>query len=164
MSPVRRARGRPNDYDWELSSGSDLNRAIGTIVQFEAFVSDTAETLVRLRGDIVMALSNSGTPTAADTALVAWGVVRSASGSSDVGISPITEGGANYLAYGVATLFNISGTPSGEQSDFMRWSVDSKAMRKLRENESIYVIFETADIVGAPVIDAAFALRGLTAR
>ena len=164
MAGPRRSRGRPNDYDWELSTGSDPNRAIGTIVQFEAFTSDTAETLVRLRGDIVFALSNSGTPTAGDVALVAWGVVRSASGSSDVGISPITEGGANFLAYGVATLFNIGGTPSGEQSDFMRWSVDSKAMRKLRENESLYVIFESADITGAPVTDASFALRGLTAR
>ena len=164
MPGPRRRSGRPNDYDWELSFGTSLNQAIGVITQFEAFTSDTAETLVRFRGDVVIALSNSGTPTAADVALVAWGVIRSASGSSDVGVSPLTEGGANFLAYGVAHLFNIAGTPSGERSDFMRWAVDSKSMRKLRENESLYVVFETTDVTGAPVIDVSFALRGLTAR
>ena len=167
MSPRGRgavSRGRPNDYDWELARGTDLGRASGAIVQFEAFASDTAETLMRLRGDVMIAL-NSGTDAVGDCLVVAWGVVRSASGSADVGVSPITEGGANWLAYGVATLFTedavnvgVTGTP------MKRWDVDSKAMRKLRENESLYVIFESADVVGAPVADYTFVLRGLTAR
>jgi len=133
-------------------------------VQFEAFVSDTAETLVRLRGDVIISLSATGAA-ARDVLLVAWGIIRSASGSSDVGVSPLTEGGANYLAFGVATLISQATANIGiTGGPMMRFDVDSKAMRKLRENESLYVIVETANINGAPLSDFAFALRGLTAR
>ena len=154
----------PNDYDWELASGSDLNRASDSIVQFEAFVSDTAETLVRFRGDVLISLDAS-VATVSDAILVAWGVIRSASGSSDVGVSPLTEGGANWLVYGVATLIDEDILNLGvDGSSLVRWTVDSKAMRKLRENESLYVVFESVGIVGAPLANYAFALRGLTAR
>ena len=102
-----------------------------------------------------------------DVLLVAWGLIRSASGSGDVGVSPLTEGGANFLAYGVATLINqqqldLSFGLSG--MSMVRWPLDSKSMRKLRENESLYMIFESADIVGAPTADYTFAIRGLTGR
>ena len=100
--------------------------------------------------------------------LVAWGVIRSASGSTDVGVSPLTEGGANWLAYGVSHLgpaVNSAATsPLIAGICLNRWTVDSKSMRKLRENESLYVIFEGADITGASTWDLSFALRGLTGR
>ncbi len=146
----RRSSGRPNDYDWELMRGTDLDRAAGSIVQFEALLSDTAETLMRVRGDVFLALGAVG-QTVLDTVVGAWGLIRSASGSSDVGVSPITEGGAPWLAYGVVTLLNLEGSANlgFEGLTMKRWDVDSKSMRKLRENESIYVVVETADIVGA---------------
>ena len=164
MPRPRQARGRPTDYDWELSFGNDLARAAGAIVQFEIFTSDTAETLMRVRGDIMVALDISGASNG-DALLVAWGVIRSAAGSSDVGVSPITEGGANFLAYGVAHLIAESTLNLGlDGSAMLRWDVDSKAMRKLRENESLYLIFQSVDVVGAPLANYTFALRGLTGR
>ena len=165
MTAQARRTGRPNDYDWELSRGSSLAVAAGVITQFEAFISDTAETLMRLRGDVIITLDGGGSA-ATDTIVVAWGVIRSAAGSSDVGVSPITEGGANWLAYGIATLTTevAVGSIAASLATTVRWPVDSKAMRRLRENESLYVIFESADVVGAPSTNLAFALRGLTAR
>ncbi len=119
---------------------------------------------MRFRGDVLITLDAAGA-TVADTLLVAYGVIRSASGSSDVGVSPLFEGGANWLSYGVAHLAVEEITQLGVTgSSMIRWDVDSKAMRKLRENESLYVVFESLNIVGGPVWNAHFALRGLTAR
>jgi len=164
-----RSVGRPNDYDWELSRGTSLGVAAGSIVQFEAFLADTAETLVRLRGEVLIWLDISGA-TAGDLLVVAWGLIRGPSGSSDVGVSPLTEGGANYVAFGVAHLGRqivpAAGTsgPTPDGLTMMRFHVDSKAMRKFREDESLYVIFETVDVTGAPTANLSFAIRGLTAR
>ena len=160
--------GRPNDYDWEVAAGFDLARAVGAIVQFEIFATDTAETLMRLRGELLWWLSSSGS-TAGDALLVSWGIIRAASGSSDVGVSPITEGGAPWLSFGTATLATEAAVSasSGAQCNGIqqvRFEIDSKAMRKMRENESLYLVAETADIAGAPVTDMSFTLRGLTAR
>ena len=166
MGRQRVSRGRPNDYDWELSRGTDLARASGQVVQFEAFISDTAETLMRFRGDVIITLDSAG-QTLGDVLVVGWGLIRSASGSSDVGVSPLFEGGAPWLAYGVATLSNESAAIESlglSGASMLRWDVDSKAMRKLRENESIYVIFESVSVSGSPNANYAFALRGLTAR
>ncbi len=167
--PRGRRSGRPNDYDWEMARGSSLGTAVNVITQFESFVSDTAETLVRVRGEVLVWLDLSGSA-AGDVMVFAWGIVRSASGSTDVGVSPITEGGANFLAYGICTLgteiaIGTAGDGNVRNGIAMkRFEIDSKAMRKLRENESIYMIFETADVVGAPVTNAGFAIRALTAR
>ena len=158
--------GRPNDYDWELSRGTSLAQAAGTIITFEAFLSDTVETLMRMRGDVTVSLDASGSG-AGDVMVGAWGLIRSASGSSDVGVSPLTEGGAAWLAYGVVTLLRdvlVAGDGLIQTLAGKRWDVDSKAMRKLRENESVYMIYETVDVLGAPVSNFSFALRGLTAR
>ncbi len=135
-------------------------------MQFEIGISDTAETLMRVRGDVIHALDSAG-QTIGDVLVVAWGLIRSASGSSDVGVSPLTEGGAPWLAFGTATLINSGGTLDqlgAAGGSMVRWDVDSKSMRKLRENESIYLIVETISIVGAPASDFAFSLRVLTAR
>ena len=163
MPASRHRAGRPNDYDWELSRGSAA-LPVATIVQFEAFTSETAETLVRVRGDVALWLDSTGA-TIGDLAVLAWGVIRSASGSSDVGVSPLTEGGANWLAYGIATLGVEEITQLGVSGlSMLRFEVDSKAMRKLRENESLYVVFESVNISGSPAGNVSFALRGLTAR
>ena len=162
--PQRRA-GRPTDYDWEIATGEDFERAAGSIVQFEVFLSDTAETLMRLRGDVIYAIGQLD-QVAGDRIVVAWGVIRAASGSSDVGVSPLTEGGAPWLAYGIATLMSIEGSANlgFDGATMLRWAVDSRAMRKLRENESLYVVTETLSLAGAPPTNFAFALRGLTGR
>jgi len=164
MARQRRA-GRPNDYDWELSRGISENLAVTQIVQFEAFFAGTAETLVRVRGEVAAGLDSVGSA-AGDGMQFAWGLIRGASGSSDVGVSPITEGGANWLAYGICTLFtNVAvGTVGGSVQEAKRFEVDSKAMRKMRENESLYLVWETVNITGAPAINAYFTLRALTAR
>ncbi len=157
--------GRPNDYDWELSRGTSLALAATVIVQFEAFASDTAETLMRLRGEVLVFLDGASSPAVGDLMVFAWGVIRSASGSTDVGVSPLTEGGANFLAYGTGHLGTEATAQLGNEGlSMVRFDVDSKAMRKLRENESLYVVFESVDIAGAPVWNAGFSLRGLTAR
>jgi len=161
--------GRPNDYDWELARGSDLACAAGAIVQFEIFLSTTAETLMRVRGDVAVWLDPGGS-TPGDVLVSAWGLIRGPSGSSDVGVSPITEGGANFLAYGIVTLATESGVGAAAINELgpglssHRFLVDSKAMRKFRENESMYLIFETVSVNGAPVSNLSFALRALTAR
>ncbi len=163
-----RRTGRPNDYDWELGNGSDLARAATAIVQFEVFLSGTAETWMRVRGDVLWFLDTTGSAVG-DILLVGWGLIRGPSGSGDVGVSPLTEGGANWLAYGVATLATEGAIGGAEVNNptgiaAMRWDVDSKAMRKLRENESVYFISETISINGGPVHNMSFALRALAAR
>ncbi len=168
MARARRSSGRPNDYDWELSRMTSLATPVGTISQTEMFLSDTAETLVRVRGEVVVWLDATGS-TIGDMMQFAWGLLRAPSGSSDVGVSPLTEGGANWLAYGLASigtevaLGNLAAAP-GLGAAMRIFHVDSKSMRKLREDESVYFILETADITGAPTVNVGAMFRVLTAR
>ena len=164
----QRSSGRPNDYDWTIARGSDLNRASGAIVQFEAFLSQSAETLMRLRGEVLMWLDSTNSAPG-DVLAVAWGLIRAPSGSTDIGVSPLTTGGAPWVAYGIAHLaveaaIGITAGDAYPSTGTVRFSLDSKAMRKFRENESLYMVLESIDVVGAPLFSTAFAIRALTAR
>ena len=162
----QRSSGRKTDYTWELARGSDFLVAAGgdsvrTVGDFTQ-----AETLIRIRGEVLVWL-DPATSEVGDALEVAWGVLRAPTGIlSEVGVNPIQDGGAPWVAYGVATLAseiaNFVGVNEG--SLMKRFEVDNKAMRKLRDAETLYFVLRTSSIVGSPTMNYGFMLRFLTGR
>ncbi len=155
--------GRPNDYDWEFASTFATTLAAGAIAEASLFASDTAETLMRVRGKVLTWLDAGGSAIG-DTCVVGMGLIVAPTGAT-VAVSPITEGGANWLWVDYSVLGTEVAVGSvGSPAESERIVVDNKAMRRLREDESIFFVIENQDVVGAPGINMTGAFRGLTAR
>ena len=137
--------------------------AAGSTSQAAIVASDKAETLIRVRGDVAVWLDATGSAIG-DLVQVAWGLIVAPRGST-VGSLPISDGNANWLAYGTACLFTelaLATRTTWDEGMIRRFLVDNKAMRKLREDEDVFFIVQTADVVGAAAVNIAASLRFLT--
>jgi len=147
-------------YDWGLVTINNSSVAAGANVQTVAFIGDRDETIRRIRGDVLVQMRVGGL-TAADAVFVAWGLIVAPRGST-VGALPITDGNANWMAYGIAALATQTSTVSSSLgSQVVRFEVDNKSMRKFREDEDLFFIVQTLDIAGAPSVDFLASLRML---
>jgi len=156
----RSGRGRAR-YDWALSVITSLTHFTPAATQAVAFIATTAETLVRIRGEVLVWLDLTGS-VAGDSVNVAYGLIVAPRGST-VGSSPITDGNANWLGFGVATLAAETAVGNvGAPTEYVRMIIDLKSMRKLREDEDIFVVYETADVIGAPVVNFVGSFRALS--
>ena len=164
---VRTAAGRKNDYDWEGVQTTSLNLASAVVTQAEIFLADQAETLVRMRGLLIAGLSLSGSQ-AGDACVIGLGLIVGSAGSTQ-DVNPIDEAGANWLWHIFVCLQTegIVGGISEHGSEELTSEcvlIDNKAMRKLREDESIFFIVANSNISGSPVVNVLGAFRALTAR
>ena len=164
MARPRARSGRPTDYDWEGALIAQTSLVAAAIVEFELFQSDTAETLMRVRGEVTAHLDQGGS-TAGDACTVGFGLIRAPTGAT-VAVSPLSQPGANWLWHSFMNLANEFVVASGNNEELMqaRIQIDNKAMRKLREDESIFLVIENVDNVGAPVVLVNGAFRVLTGR
>ena len=164
MPRPRSRQGRPTDYDWEGSFIAQTSLVDAAVVEFELFLSDTAETLMRFRGNVTAHLDQGGS-TAGDACVVGFGLIRAPLGAT-VAVSPISQPGANWLWVAYANLATEFAVASGnnELLNQQRIEIDNKAMRKLREDESIFLVIENLGLTGAPVVLVTGSFRGLTGR
>jgi len=112
-------------------------------------------------------LDGSGS-TAGDAAAVAAGLIIAPTPAT-VGVDPITEPGANWLwhSYFLLQTEGIVGGVSEhgtEQLTAQREIVDNKAMRKIREDESLFLVVSNQNLVGSPAVNVSSAFRVLTQR
>ena len=160
----RRGVGKTR-YEWTAFANAAIGLAAGTATGFLLGVATQAETVMRIRGEILAVLDQTGLA-ANDRVLAAWGVMVMPAGSVAGGVivSPQTNGEADWFAYGSIPLFaetagadaNVLGVLSGRQT------IDSKAMRRMREGEEMVLVFENFDIAGAPAVSVTFGGRILT--
>ncbi len=164
MAHSRGRSGRRTDYDWEgaIIAQTSLNAA--TVVEFSLFVADSAETLVRMRGEVTAHLDQTGS-TAADAATIGFGLIVAPTGAT-VAVSPVTDPGANWLWHTFITLATEFAVASGNNEILAaaRVEIDNKAMRRLREDETVFLVVENSSLNGAPVVAVNGAFRGLTGR
>jgi len=154
--------GRPNDYDWSLSFIAQTQVVAAGVAQFSLFQADKAETLMRIRGSVSAQLDLGGS-TASDACTIGFGLIVGSRGST-IGASPLTDGNANWLwftAFTLAAEYPVA-VGSNQLLQQHRVEVDNKAMRKLREDEDIFLIVENQDANGAPVVLVNGVFRALT--
>lgn len=160
----RRAVNRPN-YDWEGVTTLSSGLAAGGVTEAALFVADSAETLVRMRGSVFAAISVSGSA-AGDRCVIGMGLIVAPTGAT-VAVDPINEQGANWFWHTLLTLHTsgIVGAVADQGAQgWQREVVDNKAMRKLREDESIFFVVANQDVAGAPPVDLFAGFRVLTRR
>ena len=121
---------------------------------------------MRARGWVFFQLAESGSASG-DAAQLAAGLIVAPTGAT-VAVSPLTEAGANWFWH-TYCLLHTQGIVGGvsEHGDGLttqRIEIDNKAMRKLREDESIYLVMENQNLVGSPGVNVGGALRVLTQR
>ena len=144
--------GALHNKEWEVAciDFSSIDLAIGQLVAFVLFTADEAETLLRLRGEVYMELDAGATDEMA-TVAVGVGVVSARAAIAGTGSipRPATDGAYPWLWHGFMNVSSGQGAsvPVDLASLFDRLSVDSKAMRKLKETEVIVIVFEICESV-----------------
>ena len=135
------SRGRPNDYDWEGVTTTSLALSSAVVTEAQIFTADSSETLMRTRGELLVWMDASGS-TAGDAAVVGCGLIVAPTGAT-VAVDPINEPGANWFWHNFSVLAvesPIGGAGQTSISGNDRVIIDNKAMRKLREDESVFFV------------------------
>ena len=147
---------------WGGAVHSFLALAAGTAAQ--VMVTDgRVETLLRIRGELVSWADGPDQPaTAIDVAMGAL-VVQAGSGTTVIQ-SPITDPDAPWLFYErwmlgyeemVTDVLDVPGITS------FRKTIDSKAMRILREGREVQLVMEQATISGGAAVNTVLQMRVL---
>jgi len=123
----------------------------------------TSQTLMRTRGSVLAWLDASGSA-AGDIVDVAVALFVQPAGSGAVS-TPITDIDASYFWFTRFHLATEIAFPTGGDGQpgilWNRIDVDSKAMRVIRPDMETVMIVETADVVGAPVVNVVGSFRFL---
>ncbi len=159
-----RSSGRRADYQWTLGSFVTQGLAAGASAQFAVISAGViSSTITRTRGRWFAELN--GTAVAGDIVLVGVGLIKVSEGGTTTSL-PLTDGDAPFFwtAQVHLSVIDSSATIDRALLGSFREVVDSKAMRVLRPDEDVVCVIETADVVGAPVVNAGFVGRFLLAR
>ncbi len=152
MSPARTRRsGRRTDYHWHGISASSIDFAIGTVQTILFAVTDLGGTIMRVRGDLVVGFGATGS-TDGDAVAFAAGIMLGQTGSTFTS-TPLTDPQAPWMWYSTGVLLEGAAGRGEAVTAGFRGVIDGKAMRRFQGgDQSLFLIFETADIVGAPTV------------
>ncbi len=149
---------------WTYGSFSKLALSAGTSAVSVFAEQHLPETLLRMRGEIVVYADGAQAPGA--LASIGCGIRAVPSGTdATVLTSPISQGDAPWiwLGYymigheeGVVDVLALSGL------GFVRDVIDSKAMRKLDQNTELQFVVENATVGSAVTVNIAGQVRILT--
>ena len=160
---ARTNRGRRNDYEW-VGNSSTLQLTVNS--QGVSDVSGPiprASTLMRCRGEVLGVMDG---PTTNDVIGVACGLIVITEEQLSVGATAIPNSDADFDAewiwFGFLLLSNIGGGVEGEQH--ARIPLDTKAMRRMKETQSVAFVATNGAITGTGAIDVTFGVRLLFAR
>jgi len=150
---ARRAvtRGARRRTHWtEIRSASTALSASTSVLLAVAVVGHEGETLARTRG--IFSATLEAYTSAGDGFLGAFGmaIVSTAAATAGIGSipTPLTEAG--WDGWFVHRYFDIRGTivagsAAGANANLVRLDIDSKAMRKANEDESIVMVVEVIE-------------------
>ena len=161
---VRGRSGGIHNKEWTAicTLPGEIDLAPGALLAFEVFVADEAETLLRTRGRIRATLDAAAID---ESFVLAVGLAVVSSKSATIGVTaipaPVTDGSYPWLWHGFLLGNSFSGVNSTATTDILE--VDSKAMRKVKEDESVVLAFEmcASDNSGG-VVNILAGLRSLT--
>ena len=143
---VRPARsGAVHNKEWTTACliPSDIDNAIGAGGAFVIFTATEAETILRMRGEVYLELdataSNEMVTMAIGIAVVS---ARAAAAGSASVPRPASEGSFPWLWHGWLIVSSGQEAAVNDNSLIARLTVDSKAMRKIKEDEVIVLALE----------------------
>ena len=140
--------GAVHNKEWEASflNETAMDLAIGTVVAFALFSNDRSETLLRTRGEIFVQLDAAAV---AEDYTIAVGICIASARAVAAGAAslprPGTDGAYPWIWHGF--LIGSSGREAAINNNtlFARLTVDSKAMRKMKETEDVVLVFEMVE-------------------
>ncbi len=160
---ARQSRGRRPDYEWVGNSSTLMLTANS---QGQADMSGPiprASTLMRCRGEVLAVIDG---PTTNDVAVAACGLIVVTEEQLAVGTTavpnPDTDFDAEWIWHGFLPMSHIGGGVEKEQ--VARITLDSKAMRRMKETQSVLFVATNGAVTGTGAIDVTFGVRLLFAR
>ncbi len=154
--------GGVHNKEWEVAclNGTSSDLAIGTTTAFQLFVADEAETILRLRGEIMLTLDAAAV---VEEASIAIGIATVSSRAVAAGSAslprPGSEGSYPWFWHGWGHISSGREAAVNTNQLFVRIPVDSKAMRKIKEDEDVALVFEvceSTDATGSYIIHGGF--------
>ncbi len=146
---LRGRSGGIHNKEWEsvCIATTSLDIAAGTLLSFALFVADEAETLLRTRGQIMAHFDpfaiNESVTLGVGLAMVSARAAAAGAGSLP---RPISEGSYPWLWHGFLMCDSFGPTLTAIDYPLVhRLEVDSKAMRKVKEDEQMVLMFEVCD-------------------
>ncbi len=136
--------------DWSAAciDGSDIDLALNTVAAFTMFTFSEPETFLRVRGEIYVELNGSAVN---ERATLACGLAVVSARAAAVGTTAIprpgSEGVYPWIWHGWMNVSTLQEAAVVPDAAFSRLSVDSKAMRKVKEDEVIILAFEICESV-----------------
>ena len=162
---ARSARsGRRTDYQWAGGTFSQAAIAETNLADIVA-VFNAAGTVVRARGEIIISLDG---PADGDKKIIGLGLKimsdDQAGGATSSMASPITDADADWWWHAFVPLQSQSATQDQALGDQVaRVMVDTKAMRKVKQNQNVVLVVDGLNVAGTPIADLTGGIRVLFA-
>ena len=156
-----RSTGRRTDYTWNgggVRFGLGANTT-GVNVMATAGVSGT---FMRSRGEILASIDS---PVLNDGGIMAFGLIKVTEEQVAVGATampnPNDDLDADWMWHGFIPLQAVTEVTAGgmAQEAVGRLTIDSKAMRKVKQTEAIVLISDWDTLSGTPAVDVAAGVR-----
>ena len=133
-----------------------------SVVLSEAAIEEfPTPTLVRTRGGLSAWTDTSSSPGAFGSLVVGIMQVNSAAVTGTAVPAPITDIGTDWLYWDVFHVGAAAGDVIGEEITVDRKTVDSKAMRKLKNNSALILVAQLSTCEGTMVVNLCGAMRFL---
>ena len=150
---ARRSSGRRTDYTWNGAQvGGPLAANAQSAFQIVGPLG-TAGTIMRNRGELICALDG---PSAGDAVTVFFGLIVVTEEQLAVGVTAIPNPGADFdadwLWIGTIPLL-AQGAVEDQAGTSGRLIVDSKAMRRIKQSQSVALACASSVTTGTPAID-----------
>ena len=165
MARGRGRSGRRSDYTWSgqtwFNAGLGAGQSLGN---GSIAVVGAAGTIVRVRGQAVATMDVGA---ADDRMVVGLGLIVGSDDQFAAGAaafpSPTDDLDGDWLWHGFFPLQSLVGTQGGEISQTYRLEVDSKAMRRVKQNDQIVCVADGVILAGSPTADVVAGFRVLFA-
>jgi len=160
--------GRQRKKSWDEGPGSTAATAISTssatILGSGALAVNDGQTILRTRGLLALTMLTAGS--LGDGFFGAFGIGIVTEQAFSIGITampaPVAEADWDGWLYHTFVDVRTGLNPGANASSFQKLMVDSKAMRKINQGETIFAALEVVE-VGVATLDAHFDSRVLVA-
>ncbi len=140
---------RRTDYTWFGAADAVTTIDLGTgtaAVLGNTVVVNSAGTLVRLRGQVYVQLDTSAVD---ERAMIAVGIIKATDEAVAAGVAslphPHSDGDAEWIWHRYLSISSLAEPAVVTDALFDRAIIDSKAMRRFKQNEVVVLVAEVAD-------------------
>ena len=162
---MARSRGRRTDYQWSGSSGSAVGVGATQALASGGVTINAPGTIVRIRGHVSVQMDVGA---ADDSIACAVGIIVVNDDALAIGAtaipSPSDDLDADWIWHGWFALRAMQTSNEGLAGGAAASrEIDSKAMRRVKQNDNLAVMFDNNVLTGSPTADLTYGIRALLA-